>query len=160
MKKDEKKPQFILCPRCELNYIPKKEKLCPVCKAELGLVDKSILIPDEDEIERICPVCKVNYLGEDEDVCFMCQKEHAAPAEEKKTWEAEDAETAPIEEELEISLEFAAEEEEEEEEEEKAFKEPDDFDYDVDPAEFLDEDEEEEEDDDDDDDFFVDIDRK
>ena len=47
MKKEEKKPIYILCPRCELNYINKKDKYCNVCKAELGLVDPSILLPDD-----------------------------------------------------------------------------------------------------------------
>lgn len=30
-----KKPVYIRCPRCELNYIQKKDKYCSVCKAEM-----------------------------------------------------------------------------------------------------------------------------
>ena len=48
MKKEDKKPAYILCPRCELNYIDVKEKYCTVCKAEMGLVDPSILLPDDE----------------------------------------------------------------------------------------------------------------
>ncbi|MDE6293174.1 MAG: hypothetical protein K2L88_00955, partial [Clostridiales bacterium] len=73
MKKSEKnnnkdeRPVYIICPRCEINYIDKREKLCAVCKAEMGIGDPSILLPDEeDETDnRICPVCHGTLLGED-----------------------------------------------------------------------------------------------
>ena len=54
---NEKK--FILCPRCELNYIEESEGYCKVCKASMGLIDDDILIPDDDEMsdEKLCPVC-------------------------------------------------------------------------------------------------------
>ena len=63
----EVKHKYILCPRCELNYIEEHEGYCKVCKAEMGLIDSGILIPDEDELggEKLCPICKVNYIGED-----------------------------------------------------------------------------------------------
>ena len=69
--------RYILCPRCELNYIEEGEEYCTVCKAELGLIDSSILIPEEEveSSEKLCPICKVNYIADDEDVCFMCAKE-------------------------------------------------------------------------------------
>lgn len=110
MKHEEKRPVYIICPRCELNYITKKDKLCTVCKAEMGLLDKTILIPDEEETEKICPICKVNVLGEDEEICFVCQKETVKDESEAKSWltDEEDTEEPEIEE---ISLEFAAEEE-------------------------------------------------
>ena len=75
MKKEEKKQAYILCPRCELNYIVSKDKYCTVCKAEMGLLDPSILLPDDEEagFEKLCPVCQVNYIGEDEEICFLCQ---------------------------------------------------------------------------------------
>lgn len=156
MKKEEKRPVYVLCPRCELNYIEKKDKLCNVCKAELGLVDKSILIPDDEEleVERLCPVCHVNYLAEDEDICFLCQKakEEKEPIEsEVDSWKefVDDEEKVP-EEEIEISLDLVAEDEEEEEIEagEPVFKEPDDFEFDVNPDDFIEDDEEEDLDDD------------
>ena len=103
MKKEEKKQPYVLCPRCELNYIKAKEKYCTVCKAEMGLVDPGILLPDEEEagLEKLCPVCQVNYIGEDEEICFLCQKEREdrEAAHKKDEWEDEGGdgeEQAPI----------------------------------------------------------------
>lgn len=86
MKKEDKKPAYILCPRCELNYIKSKDKYCTVCKAEMGLLDPSILLPDDEEVglEKLCPICQVNYIGEDEEICFMCQKEREELKEKEK----------------------------------------------------------------------------
>jgi len=171
-KKDEppKKIAYIICDRCELNYyIPsKKDKFCKVCAAELGYADRSLLIADEEELEKPCPMCKTNILAEDEEICFLCVKEKAKIApEEEKDWSAEEPEKD--EEiigggEIEISLEGMAEEEREEEDDDLANvepldEEPDDFDFDVDPNDFEgdeneefveDEDEEDGEDDEDD----------
>lgn len=157
MKRDAKKPVYVLCPRCELNYINEKEKMCNVCKAELGLLAPDTLLPDEEEagVERICPVCHINLLGDDEDICFECRKEREereAATKEDDTWEYSDDELPeqPVSDEIEIlSLSDLADEEEEEEEgeDEEEYKEPDDFDYDVDPDDFEEDDEEEGEDD-------------
>ena len=91
MKKEEKKPAYILCPRCELNYIKSKDKYCTVCKADMGLVDRGILLPDDEELglEKLCPVCNVNYIGDDEDICFLCKKEREEMEanERKDEWE-------------------------------------------------------------------------
>lgn len=154
------KPKYILCPRCELNYIKSDEELCDVCKVELGLLEKNFLI-QEDELEeesgKLCPVCHTNYIGEDEEVCFMCRKEREAKEHAEETSEddwnyVEEEEELPPEE-MEISLELTAESEQEEEEDEvydeNAYKEVDDFNYDVDPSDFEDYDEEEDDDDDD-----------
>lgn len=160
--------KYILCPRCELNYITEDEKYCNVCKAELGIIDKSILIPEDDESEeKLCPICHVNYIEGDEEMCFLCRKEHAEKDEEigeenDDSWmdymDEEDEVASP--EELEISLELAAEEEDEEEEDD-TYHGPDEFDYgskksdddfDDDFDEDFDEDDEDDEDDDDDDD--------
>ena len=156
MKKEEKKPIYILCPRCELNYINKKDKYCNVCKAELGLVDPSILLPDDEEagIERLCPICQVNYLADDEEICVVCQKEkdeREAATKEEDNWDyvEEELPEEPGSEEMEILSLTELEEEEAEEEEESQYKEPDDFDYDVDPDDYLDDEEEEEDEDDD-----------
>lgn len=67
-----KKPVYIRCPRCELNYIQKKDKLCPVCKAELEA--KSDYIDDIDL--ELCPICRTNYIQPDEIMCASCLKEH------------------------------------------------------------------------------------
>ena len=70
--------QYIRCPRCELNFILKKDKLCSVCKREIESAYKN----DEDDGDidlgvdfEICPICKTNYIREDEDMCASCQKE-------------------------------------------------------------------------------------
>lgn len=157
MKVNEKKPVYILCPRCELNYINKKDKHCNVCKAEMGLLDPSILIPDEEEagIEKLCPVCHVNYIGEDEELCFLCEKEKVEKVEVEEPDDAwinfvDEVPEAVSPEEMEISLSELAEEENGDEDDEFADKyaEPDDFDYDVDPNDYLEDDDDESEDDD------------
>ena len=68
-----KKPVYIRCPRCELNYIEKKEKLCSVCKSELA-VNKDPFVNDLDL--ELCPICKTNYIQPDEIMCSTCLKEH------------------------------------------------------------------------------------
>ena len=69
------KEEYVRCPRCELNYIKKSEKICKVCQQELdNQVSKDI--SDEEARELgLCPVCKVNYLIEDETMCADCAKE-------------------------------------------------------------------------------------
>ena len=58
MKKSEKtvkdeRPVYILCPRCEINYIDKRDKYCAVCKAEMGIGDPS-KIGRASWRERVC----------------------------------------------------------------------------------------------------------
>lgn len=148
-KKDNNSPVYIMCPRCDINYIDKKDIMCSVCKAETGLIDKSILMPDEEEIgiEKLCPICNINYIGEDEEICFLCAKEKqdkltAALANEEE-WIKEDIEeTLPldglsVDDDMPISL-TALEEDEKFDDEIEDIKSPvDDFDY-VDPDEFDD----------------------
>ena len=68
-----KKPVYIRCPRCELNYIEKKDKLCSVCKAELS-ANKDSFVNDLDL--ELCPICKTNYIQPDDIMCVSCLKEH------------------------------------------------------------------------------------
>lgn len=82
-----KKPvQWIRCPRCELNWIQKKDKFCSVCKAEMKATGNYEEDTDENELE-LCPVCKSNYISEGEDMCPSCAKiyntEFAGDEEEK-----------------------------------------------------------------------------
>ena len=70
-----KNPVYIRCPRCELNYIQKKDKYCNVCKLEMKAV--GTLGIDENLDLELCPVCKVNYINPDEDMCVACAKEKA-----------------------------------------------------------------------------------
>lgn len=74
------KPQYIKCPRCELNYILKKDKYCDVCKKEMKAgsledIDDEYL---EDEELELCPICKTNYLSDGESICASCQEEHSS----------------------------------------------------------------------------------
>jgi hypothetical protein len=70
-----KKIEYIRCPRCELNYIDKREKLCKVCQAELNAKGTHSMT-DEEALELgLCPICKTNYITEDEDICAECAKE-------------------------------------------------------------------------------------
>lgn len=108
----KKKPEYVQCPRCELNYfiIQKKRKYCDVCLAELGEVDPSILIPDDDEIaaETLCPVCKANFMLPGEAMCFLCAKERTSVVDaedvpisdswvEMDTFETDGMEVIPLE---------------------------------------------------------------
>ncbi len=70
-----KNPVYVRCPRCELNYIQKKDKFCNVCKLEMKAVGTLGL--DENLDLELCPVCKVNYINPDEDMCVACAKEKA-----------------------------------------------------------------------------------
>ncbi|MDD2445276.1 MAG: hypothetical protein PHX09_00425 [Clostridia bacterium] len=67
----DKKPVYIRCPRCELNYCVKKDKYCSVCKAEMN-GNKDI---SEDLDLELCPICKTNYIQADEIMCATCLKE-------------------------------------------------------------------------------------
>lgn len=81
-----KKTVYIRCPRCELNYIEKKDKLCSVCKSELA-VNKDPFANDLDL--ELCPICKTNYIQPDEIMCATCLKEHESEDDEVDTneWE-------------------------------------------------------------------------
>lgn len=153
----DNKPKYILCPRCELNWIPESEGYCVVCKAEMGLIDKSILIPDEDEMaEKVCPICKINHITEDEDMCPDCKREKEAKEireEDDESWReyVEEEVMEDGEEMSPLSLEEMAEDEAENDEEE-GYDDPsgDDFDYgSVNPDDFLGDDEDDEEDEED-----------
>jgi hypothetical protein len=156
-KKNEKeketgKIEYELCPRCELNYKPKKQRYCDICNAALRADGDSLLLPDEDEeSEKLCPVCRVNYMNPDEEMCFMCQKEHERDTvSEDDSWRdfVDDAEAEPLELE-EISFEELAEEEKFDEDEDEEFEgEEEDFEY-VNPDDTDYEDEEEDEEDED-----------
>ena len=126
----DKKLDYELCPRCELNYfIPNKnQKYCTICLAETKKADPSILIPEDEDgdLEVLCPVCKANYTAPDEEMCFMCVKEHSTKAvEEDVDWDKIDDEPTVEDEPIEISLTELEEEEEIEENDEPELQ--DDF---------------------------------
>lgn len=149
----DNKPVFIICPRCELNYIHLKDKYCTICKAEMGLVDPSILIADieDEEFEgKLCPICNTNYCEDGEDVCIVCRKEKAAreKAIEPDLWEETDeVEAADIDDEnMEVSLSQLEEEEDVDDEvdDDEVPLRDDDFEY-INPDDVDDYDDEEEE---------------
>ena len=148
------------CPRCDLNYILQDEEMCDICKAELGLDSRIVLLDDiidDDEPLKLCPVCRTNYIGMDEDICESClnsynRAENADLDDDDDGWrtyldddDAKDADEDGI-----IPLEDLDDDDDLEEdfEEEQFDDEPDDFDE-IDDLldDVLDEDEDDEEED-------------
>ena len=89
------KQTYIKCPRCELNYILKKDKFCNVCKKEMKALGS--MGSDEDLDLELCPICKVNYINPNEDMCAVCAKEKALSEDGEKDDESWDSYTAPEE---------------------------------------------------------------
>jgi len=152
------KDVYIRCPRCELNFILKKDKYCPVCKTEMQALSTNFADGADNDL-GLCPICKVNYITEDETVCGTCIGETDLTDDEldalyggvvvEKT-EDDKGEDAGDDDELEmISLgEMEGEAEEPEPEDEEHSADPlDDFD------DSLDDDDEDDEEEDYDEDF-------
>ena len=175
--------QYIKCPRCELNYILKKDKYCEVCKSEMraGILGENDYDDDMDEAYEegliLCPVCKVNYINEGESMCQSCLEEQGGDIkdDDEPNWrdyadkadEDEELDLLPVEEDDDIDEElegaFAkdleaefADDEDEEDDEEDAFDDDDDFDVDLGKDDDFDDDEDEEDDEDTDDDDYDD----
>ena len=156
------------CPRCELNYILQEEEMCDICKAELGLDSRIVLLDDiidDDEPLKLCPVCKTNYIGMDEDMCESCHnrfsREGSAELDEDDdgwrtylddddTKDADEEDIIPIEE-LDEEEDFEEEFEDEENMDIDLDDYPDDLTDDFDDLDDLDDldDEDDEEDDED-----------
>lgn len=155
--------RYIICPRCELNFIDADEQeYCDVCIKEMSgektFTDGFDLEENAEETE-LCPICGENYMLLGEKMCEECKKK--ADYEEDIDEEDEDKEDASwrsyLDDEEEIDLgipdsEFDEEEEEEEEEEKEELEEEDDFEY-VSADDYYDMDDDDEDEDDDDDDF-------
>ena len=156
--------RYVLCPRCELNFIDADEQeYCEVCIKELS-GEKTFT--DDFEAEEmaeeteLCPVCGENYMVFGEKMCEECKKK--SQYEDEETEEDEDKEDASWrsyldddDEDIDLGIpdsEFDDEEMEEEEEEEEESAE-DDFEY-VSADDYYDLDDEDDEDDDDDDEDF------
>ncbi len=77
-----KNQTYIRCPRCELNYILKKDKFCNVCKMEMKAL--GTLGAEENTDLEICPICKTNYIGPDEEMCASCARERELDEEENE----------------------------------------------------------------------------
>lgn len=161
--------QYIKCPRCELNYILKKDKFCDVCKSEMkaGILKESDM--DEFELEEgmeICPICKVNYINQGERMCTTCQEEQLSMSkDDEPDWRGfvekddsdEDLDLLPVEEDDEIDEElegaFAKDLDDSDfDEVDEEYDINDDFDEDFDDDSSVDFDDEDDDDYDDDDD--------
>ena len=100
------KIQYIKCPRCELNYIVKKDKFCEVCKQEMKA--GSLVLDELEELEEgveICPICHVNYLVDGETICQSCQEEKMAyDKDEDVDWKSEVEKSSQGDEEEDLDL--------------------------------------------------------
>lgn len=164
--------KYVLCPRCELNYMLDTEEYCDVCKAELKLGPQLIFALDEDAEtgEKLCPVCKRNYISEDENMCEQCRDDNKYDTvpddididkdEEWRNYLDDDEKDMPQDDEISFSQLadeekgdelFRDDDEEEDDMSESVDDEPDDFDIDIDEKDFEDDDEEDDDEDEDDD---------
>ena len=113
-----KEVKYIKCPRCELNYILKKDKYCDVCKSEMkaGILEENDFEEFEEGLE-LCPICKVNYINEGERMCTTCLEEQLSTAvkDDEPDWrgfveksddEDEDLDLLPVEDDDEIDEEL------------------------------------------------------
>ena len=152
--------RYIICPRCELNFIDADEQeYCEVCIKEMsGERTFADGFDAEESLEdmEFCPICGENYMLLGEKMCEECKKKSSYEEEEEEDEDKEDASWRSYldDEEDDIDLgipdsEFEEEEEEIEEEEEES--EEDDFEY-VSPDDYYGM-EDDDDDDDDDDDF-------
>ncbi|MBQ9730480.1 MAG: hypothetical protein IJV80_06705, partial [Clostridia bacterium] len=72
---------YVLCPRCELNYIDEDEQeYCEVCLKEMN-GDKTFIDGLEEnesqEETELCPICGENYMAFGETMCEACKKKNA-----------------------------------------------------------------------------------
>ena len=169
-----KKPTYIKCPRCELNYIKSTDRYCLVCMAELKLAGEPFGVESDEELE-LCPVCGQNFISPDQKMCEDCKRQNDYDEENEElndiegnkteeenidSWEDEDSSTSDADVEL-VPLssldddDFDDEDEESEEEDSDriGMDEEDDFEYDdfddideneLDEDDYDDEDEEDE----------------
>ena len=154
--------RYVICPRCELNFIDADEQeYCDVCLKEMSgekTFSDGFDIEENAEETELCPICGENYMVLGEKMCEACRKKPAYEEEEEEDDEKEDASWRSYlddeEEDLDLGIpdsEFDEEEEEELDEEEE--DQEDDFEY-VSADDYYDMDDDEDEDDDDEDDDF------
>ncbi len=160
--------RYIICPRCELNFIDAdEEEYCEVCVKEMSgektFADDFDAEENMEEME-LCPICGENYMLLGEKMCEECKKK--SDYEEENSEEDEDKEDASWrsylddeEEDLDLGIpDSEFEDDEEEEEEEEEIEEEEDFEYvninDYNSFDDEDDDEDDEDEDDDDDDDF------
>ena len=122
--------RYVICPRCELNFIDADEaEYCEVCIKEMSgetTLSDGFEAEEATEETELCPICGENYMAYGEKMCEECKKK--TQYEEEETDEDEDKEDASWrsyldddDEDVDLGIpdsEFDEEEEEEEEEEE------------------------------------------
>ena len=68
---------YILCPRCELNFIDADEcEYCEVCVKELSGARNFVdTFEDEEGVDEmeLCPICGENYMRYGEKMCEECK---------------------------------------------------------------------------------------
>ncbi|MBO5889162.1 MAG: hypothetical protein J6Q58_03385 [Clostridia bacterium] len=161
-------PKYILCPRCDLNYILEGEEYCDVCKAHLNLGAQLMFSATDDNNDQVlCPICKVKYISIDEEMCSKCREkleyesDNSVDVDKDDEWrqylDDDEKDVSAIEDEEELLLSQIEEEEVMDDEDEdidpytnekisKDKKSDDDFDYiAIDEKDFEDYEEEEEE---------------
>ena len=154
--------RYVLCPRCELNFIDADaQEYCDVCLKEMQgaktFADDLEEVEETEEME-LCPICGENYMRIGEKMCDECKKKTEYEEEEIEDPDKDDAWRTYLDDDaddLGIPLsegEFDDDEEEEEEEDEEEEKTEDDFEY-VSADDYYPDDDD---DDDDDDDSFDD----
>ncbi len=155
--------KYVLCPRCELNYIDEEtQEYCEVCIKEMsGAKTFADDLEEQESVEEteLCPICGENYMRFGEKMCEECKKRTQYEDEEEVDPDKDDAWRSYLDDDTEdldeIGIpdsEFEDEEEEEEEEELETEEEVDDFEYvSADDYYSLDDDEDDEDDDDEDD---------
>ena len=78
--------RYIICPRCELNFIDgDSQEYCDVCLKELS--GAKTFADDFEEVEameetELCPICGENYMKFGEKMCEECKKKSQYEDEE------------------------------------------------------------------------------
>ena len=153
--------RYIICPRCELNFIDADEQeYCEVCIKELSgekTFTDDFDVDENMEETELCPICGENYMVLGEKMCEECKKKEAYESEvDDEDDDKEDASWRSYlddeEEDIDLGIpdsEFDDEEEEDDEDEEQSNDE-DDFEY-VSADDYYDMDDDDDDDDDEDD---------
>ena len=153
--------RYVLCPRCELNFIDADEReYCEVCTKELsGEKTFSDDFEEEENLEgtELCPICGENYMAFGEKMCEECKTKNAYEEEMEEDEDKEDASWRSYlddeDEELDLGIpdsEFEDDSMDDDEEmEEESEDDDDDFEIpDIDESEFEEDEEEEDEEED------------
>lgn len=158
--------RYVLCPRCELNFIDADtQEYCDVCIKEMqGAKTFSDDLEIEDAEDELCPICGENYMRFGEKMCDACKKKTEYEEEDSEDPDKDDAWRTYLDDDaddLGIPIpddEFEDEFEDDDDEDDEEYddeEEKDDFEY-VSADDYYDDDDDDDDDEDDDDDLFDD----